>query len=309
QALARQALVPQVQVRRVLVHQVQVRQVLVECGGDAGGEDEALQQGVGRQPVGSVDAGAGDLAAGVEAGDGRPAVQVGADAAARVVGGRDDRDRFGHGVDAVVPAGGQDGGEAVLPHLGAEVAAVEEHVGRAGLPHPVHDPFRDDVAGGELGEGVAPGHEPPAGVVDEVGALAPHGLGDQRLLPPGAFAEPQHGRVELDELQVGDLGSGAQGERYAVAGRDLRVRRRGVDLAEPAGGGHDGAGADGADAAGLPLPHDVEGDPGGASGGVLQQVEDEGVLDDLDTGVLERGEEGAADLRAGRVPAGVRDAA
>src|SRR5690606_37206837 len=89
QALARQALVQQVQVRRVLVHQVQVRQVLVECGGDAGGEDEALQQGVGRQPVGSVDAGAGDLAAGVEAGDGRPAVQVGADAAARVVGGRD----------------------------------------------------------------------------------------------------------------------------------------------------------------------------------------------------------------------------
>ena len=61
--------------------------------GDALGEDQALQQGVGGQPVRAVHAGAGDLAAGVQAGDGGAAVQVGADAAGGVVRGRGDRDR------------------------------------------------------------------------------------------------------------------------------------------------------------------------------------------------------------------------
>ena len=54
-----------------------------DVGGDPLGEDQALQQGVGREPVGAVHAGAGDLATGVEARHGGAAVQVGADAAAR----------------------------------------------------------------------------------------------------------------------------------------------------------------------------------------------------------------------------------
>ena len=54
--------------------------------------------------------------------------------------------------------------------------------------------------------------------VDQHGALAAHGLGDQRLLARGARAGPEHGRVELHHLDVGDLGAGPQGERQPVAG-------------------------------------------------------------------------------------------
>ena len=69
---------------------------------DAAGEHQALQEGVRGQPVGAVHAGAGHLAAGVEAGDGRAALEVGADAAGRVVAGRGDRDQLGDRVDAVL---------------------------------------------------------------------------------------------------------------------------------------------------------------------------------------------------------------
>ena len=62
-------------------------------GGDPLGEHQALQQRVGGQPVRAVHAGAGDLAAGVQAGHGGAAVQVGAHAAAGVVGGGGDRDQ------------------------------------------------------------------------------------------------------------------------------------------------------------------------------------------------------------------------
>ena len=57
------------------------------------------------QPVGAVHAGAGDLAAGVQARDRGAAVQVGAHAAGGVVRGRRDRDQVGRRVDAGRPAG------------------------------------------------------------------------------------------------------------------------------------------------------------------------------------------------------------
>ena len=88
---------------------------------DPRGEHQALEQRVGRQPVGAVHAGAGALAAGVQAGHAGAAVQVGAHAAAGVVRGRRDRDQLGHRVDAVRAAAREDRREPVLPHLRAEV--------------------------------------------------------------------------------------------------------------------------------------------------------------------------------------------
>ena len=79
--------------------------------------------------------------------------------------------------------------------------------------------------------------------VDEHGALAAHRLGDQRLLAGGVRAGPQHGRVELHDLDVGDLGPGPQRQRQPVAGGAGRVGRRGEDLAVAAGGEHGGPGA------------------------------------------------------------------
>ena len=67
------------------------------CGGEQGmgatpAEGEALEQGVGGEAVGAVDAGAGDFADGVEAGDRGAAPCVGANAAHPIVGGGGDRD-------------------------------------------------------------------------------------------------------------------------------------------------------------------------------------------------------------------------
>jgi len=58
-----------------------------EGAADAGGEDDALEEGVGGEAVGAVDAGAGGFADGEQAGEAGAAVEVGEDAAHQVVGG------------------------------------------------------------------------------------------------------------------------------------------------------------------------------------------------------------------------------
>ncbi|GAA3298710.1 hypothetical protein GCM10020295_35010 [Streptomyces cinereospinus] len=118
--------------------------------GDPLGVDQAFQEAVGGEPVGAVHAGAGDLPARVQPGDGGTAVGVGADAAGCVVGGRGDRDGLVDRVDAVGAAGGEDRREALLPHLGAEVPGVEEHVLGVLLLHAPHDALGDDVPGGRV---------------------------------------------------------------------------------------------------------------------------------------------------------------
>src|SRR5207253_5555709 len=106
---------------------------------------------VGREPVGAVYAGAGDLAARVEPGDRGAPVQVGADPAGRVVGGRGDRDQIGDRIDAGRAARGDDGREARLQELPAEVPRVERHVVGALGAHDAVDRLGDDVARRELG--------------------------------------------------------------------------------------------------------------------------------------------------------------
>ncbi len=225
------------------------------------------------------------------------------------MGGGGHRDRLGDRVDAVGAASGQDRREAPLPHLGPEVPGVEVHVLGVLLPHPARDRLGDDVPGRQLGQLVLPQHEADPVRVHQVRALAPYRLGDQRLLALGARAQEEHGRVELDELQVGDLGPGAQREGHAVAGRDRRVGGGGEDLAHAAGGEDHRGGVDGADAVVLPLVHDVQGHPGRTARRVRQEVQDEGVLDGVHAPVAYRLDQGAGDLGAGRVPARVGDPA
>ena len=151
-----------------------------------------------------------------------------------------------------------DRGEPVLPDVFAEVGAVEIDVVGAGLGHHVHDRLGDDVARGEVGERMAAGHESAARAVDQEGALAAYGLGDERLPAARARAEPEHGGVELDEFQVRCLSAGAQGEPDAVAGGDRRVRGGGVDLTHAAGGQHHGGRVHGSDAVLLALADHVQ---------------------------------------------------
>ena len=143
------------------------------------------------------------LTAGVEALEGRAPPQVGAHPAAGVVLGRGDGEQLRRGVEAELATPRDDGREALLEEVGAELAAVEVDVVGAGLTHPGDDRPRHDVARSEVGQLVVALHEPHALLVDEEGALAAHGLGDERLLAARALAEPEHGGVELHELEVG----------------------------------------------------------------------------------------------------------
>ena len=231
--------------------------------------------------------------------------------AAGVVLRRRDRQELGRRVEPELAAARHDGREPLLEELLAQVTGVEEDVVLARLLHPVDDGPGDHVARREVRERVTSLHEPHAVAVDQEGALAAHGLGDERLLAARPRTEPQHGGVELHELDVGHHRAGPQRRRHAVAGRDRRVGGRRVDLPEAAGGQHDRTGHGGADAVHLALADDVQRHAADAGLVVLQQVHDERVLDHLDAGVVldavQRGDEGAGDLLAGGVPAGVGD--
>ena len=141
--------------------------------------------------------------------------------------------------------------------------------------------------GREVGLRVHALHEPDPVAVHEEGALAADRLGDQRLLPGAALPEPEHRRVELHELEVGDDRARAQGHGHPVAGRDRRVGRGGVHLAEAARGQHHRTGVRRADPVDLALADDVQGHATDPAALVLEQVHDEGVLDDLDARVVD----------------------
>ncbi len=152
-------------------------------------------------------------------------------------------------------------------------------------------------------------HEARAVGVHQVGALAAYRLRDQGLLALGVRAEEEDRGVELDELQVADLGARPEGEGHAVARGDGRVRRGREDLAHAAGGEDHGGGVDRPHAVVLALAHDVQGDTGRAAFGVGEEVQDEGVLDGADAARADRLDQRAGDLRARGVAAGVGDAA
>ena len=161
----------------------------------AAAEDEALEQRVRGEPVRAVDAGRGALAGGVEAGQARAPVEVGDDAADRVVRGRRDRDRLARGVVAGARERRHQTGEAVA----LDRAQVETGLAAFG------DGARDDVAGRELVG------EPPAAAVEQERALAA-----QRLREQEAVVE-ERGRVELDELEVGERRPGPVGVHESLA--------------------------------------------------------------------------------------------
>jgi hypothetical protein len=187
--------------------------------GDAVGEDQALEQGVGGQPVGAVHSGAGALAAGVEPVEGvRPCRSVSTPprrsaAPARPAAGRSPGRSRAHRHEATIEG-------KRCSRNSAEVARVEEDVVDPRSRMTREDGPRDHVTRREVGEFVPPCMIRAPVAVDEERALPAHGFGDERLLPGRSLAEEQHRRVELDELEVGDPRPGAQRGGHPVAGRD-----------------------------------------------------------------------------------------
>ena len=274
--------------RRVLGRDREAR--LVEAGErGALALDEALGQRVGGQAVGAVQAGARGLADDVEARDGRGAVEVGDHAAhAEVRGGRD-RDQLGRRVQAGLAQRADD----VRERVRVDVAHVEPDVPGVLLGHLAEDGQRDLVARLELlDEALVVG-------VEQRRALAADRLGDQEAL--AARHAGHRGRVELDELQVGQRGARRVGEHHPDAERARRVGRPGPQRGGAAGrqdrrARPDRAAVlqDDADAAAVDRPR-----RGGA-----------GLLEDLDARLLDDdGGELPDDAAPGRAAARVDDAA
>ncbi len=165
-------------------------------------DHEALQQAVGRQSVGTVHTGAGHLAGSEQARQSGPAVDVGAHPAAAVVRTRNYRDGLAHRVDTGITARGGDGREPLgepLDGSGVEKDTLVSGLTQAGLDRSGHH-----VARGQVTHRVhARRHRLAAGIAQDR-ALTAQCLGDQRP-PAGAVAVEQHGRVKLDELDIGDV--------------------------------------------------------------------------------------------------------
>ena len=181
-----------------------------------------------------MDAGAGDLARGPEPGHPRAALEVHVDTAHVVVRGRGHGNRTNARVEAVQPAGLEHGREPLRERLPHRVARVEEGAAARGERGP--EGPRDYVAGLELGLRPGVGQEPSAVGVDERRPGAAQRLGEERHRV-GPHVEG--GRVELDELEIGEARARAPGEGEAVAGGLGRVGGAREDLADAAGGEDD----------------------------------------------------------------------
>ncbi len=175
-----------------------------------------------------MQAGAGALADGEEAGQRGAPVEVDRDAAHRVVGGRGDRDRFGARVDPRLAQRSEDVGEAAPGRASRRSRC--DRLGAVGL-EPVEDRRRNRVARGQLvGEAAAGG-------VEQGRALAAHRLGDQQPVEARPRQE-ERGRVELAELEVGEVGAGGGGHRRPGADRPPGVGGAPPERRGAAGGQH-----------------------------------------------------------------------
>ena len=200
----------------------------------AAAEDQRVEQRVGAEPVAAVDGDAGALAGGVEARDLGRAVDVGLDAAHRVVVAGLDVDRLAGDVDAgEVAADEHDLAQRLVDALLRDDGDVERD-GAVGEAAALVDlgllGARDDVARRKLHlVGRVALHEALALGVQQVRALAAGALGDQEALAG------QAGRVVLDHLHVHQRRADAVGHRDPVAGADQGVGGRLPDLAVAAG--------------------------------------------------------------------------
>jgi len=128
----------------------------------------------------------------------------------------------------------------LLEGAAAEAGGVEPEVlaVAGGGGHQLVQARCDHVAGCQVAEGVDPGHHRPAVVVAQGRAGAAQRLGDERARS-ARTRRPQHGRVELDELDVAQHGPGPGGEGEAVAGDAGGVGRGRVGVTETTRGEHD----------------------------------------------------------------------
>ena len=154
---------------------------------------------------------------------------------------------------------------------------------RAGLAHAPHDRLGDDVAGSEVGELVQALHEPVALEVDEE-APSPRTASEISGCGRGTGRPVHHCRWNC---------TNSRSRTIAPARSATAIPRRstteGLVVSEKtwptaAAGEHDRPATDRADTVDLALTHHVEGRAGDGALVGEQQVNSQGVLDDLDLG-------------------------
>jgi hypothetical protein len=253
-----------------------------------------------------VRAGRRDLTDGEQPRDRGAPVEVGGDATARVVRCGPHRHRLTHGVEAGSSARTDDGRKARGEVL--DTPTVEEQGCIARFGQSACHRAGDDVARGEVREGVhTREHRPARGVADDRAGAAQR-LGEQGPLARRTGLE-EHRRVELHELEMAQGRPRTRREREPVSGRLGGIGRRRVRLPEPTGREDDRVRRDlddlthGTDR--IEIGDDHAGDGAGRSG---DEVERDAALLDANRSVGELVAQSADHLRPGRVPARVDDA-
>jgi len=187
--------------------------------------DHRLDERVRRKTVAPVQSRAGTFTDGIQPADARLAVKIHLDAAAHVVGAGRDRNILLRDVDADAQALLENVGEVPLRFLGILMGDIQAYVVDAVDFHFVVDGACHDVARRQREALVILLHEFLAARQTQDAAIAAHGLGDEigRMRLAGMV---ERRRVELDELHVLHFAFGPVDHGDAVAGRDVRIRRR-----------------------------------------------------------------------------------
>ena len=258
---------------------------------DSGAEDHPLQQRIGRQTVGPMHSGTGDLAGGPEPGQRTGTIEIGDDATAQVMRRRGD----GKPVATRVESG-------FFERTGDRGKAFDEMI-ESGRVEPAMIDIEFEHA---------PGHRPThlitreqfidkldTGGVTQQRAMAAQRLGEQR---PGHAGMMQRRGMELDELDIGHRNTGPQSHGHAVASGLDRVGRDGEELASSTSGEQHMTGPNHSrDARAIGRPH------AHAAPCLNDEVERELVLVDGRRRPTNRGNEGPFDLGASGSTAGVHD--
>jgi hypothetical protein len=126
---------------------------------DPASKDQAFQERVGRQSVGTMYARGCHLAAGVKTNQVRGTIDVGFQASAEVMACRRYRYQICCRVDAGSAAAVPDSGEPDAPGLLPQHATVDINMINTGYRHLFHDLFGDHIAWCQLGKLVLSNHE------------------------------------------------------------------------------------------------------------------------------------------------------
>ena len=234
-----------------------------------------------------MQAGAADLADGVQAGDVGAAVLVHHHAAAGVVRGRHHRNGLAGQVEAQFPTTAGDGGKALLNEALGPVADVEMHMVQPQPLHFVVDGAGHDVPGRQFRSGVELRHEAAAVVQGQHAALAAHRLGNQEGL---GLRMVQAGGMELNELHVGDAAAGPPSHGDAVPGGAVWVAGVEIDFAGPAGGENHEAGLENLHMAAAAVQHISAGAAVAVAPQLAQvdEVDGDAVIEKLYPGMVQR---------------------